>query len=136
MALESVNIKDLPKKKLIDILKKCIVRLLGYNPKKSVFSKQRHWESIYRIAADFGFVIDGDYTYFKSFIDKMLLNNLPVVLTHEFLDKANTSIYAQNYDDWTNIGIIGHKLQEFEDIKHCAEAFKKIVEENIPKKKK
>ena len=135
MAAETVDIKDLPEEKRIEILKKCIVKFLGYNPKKSTFSKQRHWESIYRIAADFGFIIDGDYAYFKSIIDKMQLNNLPAVLTHEFLDKANTGIYAHNYDDWSSTGLIGRKLQEFEDIKHCAEAFKKIVEENIPKKK-
>lgn len=66
----------------------------------------------------------------------MQLNNLPVVLTHEFLDKANKGIYAQNYDEWTSEGLIGRKLQEFEDIKQCVEAFKKIVEENIPKKNK
>lgn len=136
MVAENVTIKNLPEEKRIEILKKCIVRLLGYNPRKSVFSKQRHWESIYRVAADFGFVIDGDYAYFKNIIDKMQLNNLPVALTHELLDKANTGIYAQNYDDWTSEGFTGRKLQEFEDIKHCAEAFKKIVEENIPKKKK
>lgn len=133
MAAEPLNIKDLPEEKRIEILKKCIVKLLGYNPKKSIFSKQRHWESIYRIAADFGFVIDGDYAYFKNIIDKMQLNNLPAVLTHEFLDKANTGIYAHNYDDWSSTGLIGRKFHEFEDIKNCAEAFKKIVEENIPK---
>lgn len=135
MAAEAVDINDLPEEERIDILKKCIVELLGYNPKKSVFTKQRHWESIYRIAADFGFVIDGDYAYFKSIIDKMQLNNLPAALTHEFLDRANTGIYAHNHDDWTNVGLTGRHLRDFEDIKHCAEAFKKIVEENIPKKK-
>lgn len=135
MVAETANIKDLPEEKRIEILKRSIVKLLGYNPKKSTFSKQRHWESIYRIAADFGFVIDGDYAYFKSIIDNMQLNNLPAALTHEFLDKANTGIYAHNYDEWSSAGLIGRKLQEFEDIKHCAEAFKKIVEENIPKKK-
>lgn len=135
MVAETENIKDLPEEKRIEILKKCIVKLLGYNPKKSTFSKQRHWESIYRIAEDFGFVIDGDYAYFKSIIDKMQLNNLPVALTHEFLDKANTGIYAHNYDEWSSAGLTGRKFQEFEDIKHCAEAFKKIVEENIPNKK-
>lgn len=135
MVAETANIKDLPEEKRIEILKKCIVKLLGYNPKKSTFSKQRHWESIYRIAADFGFVIDGDYAYFKNIIDKMQLNNLPAALTYEFLDKANTGIYAHNYGEWSSVGLIGRKFQEFEDIKHCAEAFKKIVEENIPKKK-
>ncbi len=136
MVAEPVNIKDLSEPKRIEIFKKCIIQLFGYNPRRSVFSKQRHWESIYRIAADFGFVIDGDYAYFKNMIDKMQLNNLPAALTHDFLDKANTGIYAQSYDEWTSVGLTGRKFREYEDIRQCAEAFKKIVEENIPKKNK
>lgn len=135
MVAEPVEIGDLPEERRIELLKKCIVELLGYNPKKSVFSKQRHWEAIYRVAADYGFVIDGDYSQFKRFVESMQLNYLPAALTHEFLDKANTGIYAQNYEDWISEGFTGRKLQEFQDIKHCAEVFKNIVEDTIPKKK-
>lgn len=39
MAAEPVNVRDLAEEKRIEILKKCIVRLLGYNPRKSAFSK-------------------------------------------------------------------------------------------------
>ena len=108
--------------------------LLGYNPKKSAFSKQRHWEAIYRIAADKGFIIDGDYTYFKRIIDEMQLSNIPVPFNMDLLERLNQGIYAKNIGDWSPEGLDGKKLQEYKDIKSCADAFSKIVDENIQQK--
>ncbi|MCI1647512.1 MAG: type I restriction endonuclease [Bacteroides sp.] len=136
MVAEPINIGKQPEQTRLEILRKSIVKLInyGYTKKTSVFTKQRHWESIYRIAADYGFVIDGDYAYFKSIIDRMKLDNLPALLNRDFLDKYNNGIYAKNFEDWTNEGLTDRKLKEYEDIKHCAEVFKGIVDENIPQK--
>lgn len=134
VAAESIDIRELPEEKRIEILKKCIVKLLGYNPKKSAFSKQRHWEAIYRIAADKGFIIDGDYTYFKRIIDEMQLSNIPVPFNMDLLERLNQGIYAKNIGDWSPEGLDGKKLQEYKDIKSCADAFSKIVDENIQQK--
>lgn len=134
VAAESIDIRGFPEEKRIEILKKCIVKLLGYNPKKSAFSKQRHWEAIYRIAIDKGFIIDGDYTYFKRIIDEMQLSNIPVPFNMDLLERLNQGIYAKNIGDWSPEGLDGKKFQEYKDIKSCADAFSKIVDENIQQK--
>ena len=74
------DVKDWPEEKRIATLKKSICQLIGYEPKKSPLSKQRHWIAIYRIAADKGFIIEGDFAYFKRIIDDMQISNLPVPL--------------------------------------------------------
>jgi type I restriction enzyme R subunit len=130
----AADVSNLPEKTRMEILRKSIIALMQYGDKKkdAVFTKQRHWEAIYRIAADLGFVIDFEYPYFKRFIDGMKLENLPAPLTHDFLDKANTGVYARSFSEWTGDGMTDRKLQEYEDIRHCAEIFKEIVEGNIP----
>jgi type I restriction enzyme R subunit len=132
LAAEPLSVKDLPEEKRVDILKKCISQLLGYNPKKSVFSKQRHWESIYRVAADYGFVIDGDYAYFNEVVGRMNIANLPVALTTGLIERLNKDVYAQPFSEWNDQNIQGRRLQEYEDIRKCAEAFEEIVKSNVP----
>lgn len=40
-------------------------------------------------------------------------------------------MYAKDIEDWTDDNLSGKKLAEYEDIKKCADAFAKIVENNI-----
>lgn len=133
MAAESLSVKDLDEVARLEILWECVIKLLnyGYNKKDAVFTKQRHWEAVYRVAADYGFVIDGDYDYFKRVIDDMNIQNLPCALTKNFLDNNNTGIYAQNMKDWTSEGLTGKALTEYEDIKKCAKVFENIVVHRI-----
>ena len=135
IAAEPEDIRNLPEETRIDILRKSIIQLLGYTPKKSPFTKQRHWIAIYRIAADMGFIIDGDYAYFKSIIDNMEIETLNVPLTTAYLEKTVKGLYATNIEDWTNEGLSSKELAEYEEIKSCADAFSKVVVKNIPKKK-
>ncbi len=132
MVADLGDVRDLPEATRIDILKRSIKQLLGYNPKKSPFTKQRHWIAIYRVATDMGFVIDGDYPYFKLIIDKMQIDTLSIPFSASYLEKTIKGIYAKNIEDWTDEGLSGKKLTEYEDIKNCADAFAKVVEKNIP----
>ena len=125
------DVKDWPEEKRIATLKKSICQLIGYEPKKSPLSKQRHWIAIYRIAADKGFIIEGDFAYFKRIIDDMQISNLPVPLKIESLQSSIKDVYAKDIEDWTDDNLSGKKLAEYEDIKKCADAFAKIVENNI-----
>ncbi len=135
MVAEPGEVRNLPEATRIDILRRSIKQLLGYNPKKSPFSKQRHWIAIYRIAADMGFVIDGDFAYFKSIIDEMQIDSLNIPLSTAYLEKSIKGIYAMNIDDWIAEGLPENKLAEYEDVKSCADAFAKVIEMNIPQKK-
>ena len=125
------NVKDWPEEKRIATLKKSICQLIGYEPKRSPLSKQRHWIAIYRIAADKGFIIEGDFAYFKRIIDDMQISNLPVPLKIELLQSSIKDVYAKDIEDWTDDNLSGKKLAEYEDIKKCADAFAKIVGNNI-----
>ena len=127
MAAEDINIVDLPEDKKIALLRQAIVALVGYMPRKSVFNKQRQWESIFRISADRGFVIDKDYGQFKRFIDSMHLEGLPEGLSVSLLERLNTGIYAESFVDWTADGLSGRKLSEYLDIRRVAEAFNKTI---------
>ena len=137
MAAEPLSLKDLDEATRLEILRECVIKLLnyGYNKKNGVFTKQRHWEAVYRIAADYGFVIDGDYDYFKRVIEDIDIQTLPYALTNNFLKNNNTGIYAKNMKDWTSEGLAGKVLAEYEDIKKCAEVFEKIVGQRINKTK-
>ncbi len=125
------DVKNWPEEKRIATLKKSICQFIGYDPKKSPLSKQRHWIAIYRIAADKGFIIEGDFAYFKRIIDDMQINNLPVPLKIESLQSSIKDVYAKDIEDWTDDNLSGKKLAEYEDIKKCADAFAKIVGNNI-----
>ena len=134
MAAEQISVKDLPEEKRIEILKKSINQLLGYEPQKSPLSKQRHWVAIYRVAADLGFIIDGDFPYFKKIIDNMQIENLPVPLKIDSIEKSLKGIYAENFEDWIADGLEGRKLSEFNDVKYSVDEFVRIIKGNIPKK--
>ena len=127
MAAEDINIVDLPEDKKIALLRQAIVTLVGYVPRKSIFNKQRQWESIFRIAADRGFVIDKDYEQFKRFIDSMHLEGLPDGLSVRLLERLNTGVYAESFVDWTTEGLSGRKLSEYLDIRRVADAFNKTI---------
>lgn len=68
MAAELLSVENLDESTRLEILKHSLEKLLnyGYRKKNSVFCKQRHWEAVYSIATDYGFMIDGDYEYFKK----------------------------------------------------------------------
>lgn len=133
MAAECPTVNDMDEPTRFEILKKCIIKLINfsYNRRNAVFSKQRQWEAIYRIAVDYGFAIDGDYNSFKKCIDEMDLHNLPYALSSNFLSNNNVGIYAKNIAEWTNEGLEGKELAEYEDIKMCADAFEVIVKKTI-----
>lgn len=95
------------RRKRIATLKKSICQFIGYDPKKSPLSKQRHWIAIYRIAADKGFIIEGDFVYFKRIIDDMQINNLPVPLKIESLQSSIKDVYAKDIEDWTDDNLSG-----------------------------
>lgn len=138
IAAERLTVIDLDEATRLEILKDCLTRLVNYSysKKNSVFCKQRHWEAVYRIAADYGFVIDGDYDYFKTVVDEMHITNLPYALSTAILHQSNQGVYAQHIRDWSNDGLEGKALAEYEDIKRCADAFGKIVEKRISNVKK
>lgn len=46
----------------------------------------------------------------------------------------NKGLYANHIDEWTPNGLSEKELVEFNDIKQCADAFKKCIERNIPNK--
>ena len=127
------DVRDWPEEKRIATLRKSICQLIEYEPKKSPLSKQRHWIAIYRIAADKGLIIEGDFAYFKRIIDDMQISNLPVPLKIESLQSSIKDVYAKDFEDWTSDGLSGRKLAEYEDIKKCADAFAGIVENNTQK---
>ena len=131
VAAERIDIKDLPVEQRIDIFKKSIKRLLGYDSKKSLMGKQRSWIAIYRVAADKGFIIEGDFTYFKQIIDSMQLAEFPVALRIGLLESSIKDIYAKHLVDWSDEHLTGRKLVEFKEVKFCADTFAGIVEENI-----
>lgn len=121
LAAEQINVKSLSEEERIVIFKKSLKSLLGYAPKKSPFTKQRHWIAIYRVAADKGFVIDGDFDCFKRFIDKMQLTNILVPLNMNVLEKSIRGVYAKNIEDWSGDNLHGKDLTEYEDINLLAE---------------
>ena len=82
-----------------------------------------------------GFVIEGDFDYFKDFVDSLALNYLPVMLNIYSLERAVEGVYATDKADWTSEGLQGKKLSEYQDIKCCLDSFEKIVNENVAKYK-
>lgn len=138
MAAESfVPANELTEEQRIEVLRKSIVQMMnhgGYRSSDKTFCKQRHWIAIYRVAADEGFTIDGDFRYFKHIVDGMNLPNSKIALNIETLEKSVEGVYANSYVDWSDNGLLGKKLDEYNDISHCAEVFLKIIMKNRPKK--
>ena len=120
----------------IDVLRKSMMQMInhgGYRATDKTFCKQRHWISIYRIAADEGFTIDGDFWYFKHIIDGMKLPIEDISLKASTLEQTVKGVYANSFADWKSDGLSGRRLNEYNDIRHCAEVFAKILAENRPK---
>ena len=133
MVAERMSVQHLEEATRLEILKSCITKLLNYSYHKrnAVFCKLRHWEAIYRVAVDYGFTIDGDYSYFKAVIDGMNLQDLPYTLTPNFLSNHHVGIYTKDLKDWTSEGLEGKERSEYEDIKKCADVFETIVKNGI-----
>lgn len=130
MAAEPFDVSDIEEEQRIELLKRSILTLQGYDPEHSIFCKQRHWESLFRIAADYGFVLDGELGYgqFKRFVDGMGLRYVPGQLTENLLSRFNKGIYMKNFREWTSDGLEGRKLSEYEDLRNVCEVFRDIVE--------
>ena len=133
MAAES-GVSDLHEEQRIDIFKKSLISILGYHPQRSIFTKQRHWESIYRIAADYGFVKEGDYAAFKRYINMMELPYIPHDFTETVLARLDSGVYQRPLAVWSDEGLDARKRLVYNDIKACAEAFETIVKGNISKR--
>lgn len=138
MAAESfVPANELTEEQRIDVLRKSLVQMMnhgGYRASDKIFCKQRHWIAVYRIAADEGFTIDGDYRYFKHIVDSMNLTNCKIPLNIDTLERSFKGIYSVSFVDWSEDGLMGKSLDEYNDIKQCAKVFLKILSENRPKK--
>ena len=106
----------------------------GYRASDKTFCKQRHWVAVYRIAADEGFTIDGDYRYFKHIVDGMNLQICNVALNIDTLEKSVKGVYGMSFVDWSDNGLSGKNLDEYNDIHHCSEIFLKILSDNRPKR--
>ena len=104
---------------------------MGYNPTTSPLVKQRNWEAIYRIAADYGFTIDGDYQDFMAIVKRMNITAGPSRIDADILARLNTGVYANDFREWSSEGLTGRKLAEYEDIRACAERFRDIVRQNL-----
>lgn len=64
----------------------------------------------------------------------MQLSNIPVPFNTDLLERLNQGIYAKNIRDWSSEGLCGKKLQEYKDIKNCADAFNRVVDETTQQK--
>lgn len=127
IAAESVNVRELEEEDRIDLFKRCLTALWNSNYAPTPFTKARHWVAVYRIAADYGFVIDGDFERFKDFIDNMNFHEIPVMLNTIALERECQGVYAKHIDDWSGEGLTGRDLNKYVDIQRCAQAFMVIV---------
>ena len=110
----------------MNLLKRSILKAQSYTP---LFTKKRHWISIYKMAAHKNIIIDGDYAHFVQRIGMMDLKNMPSGLSENYLSRMNKGVFADDLSEWTSIGLSGIKLSEFTDIKETAEKFGKIIDE-------
>ena len=138
MAAESfIPANELTEEQRIDVLCKSLVQMMnhgGYRASDKTFCKQRHWVAVYRIAADEGFTIDGQPRYFKQIVDGMHLSNCEVPLNIDTLERSIKVGYSASFVDWSEDGLVGRNLDEYNDIKQCAEVFLKILSDNRPKR--
>ena len=133
---EAEYVRKLPEDDRLLLLRDIIVALIHNKINGIKFTKKRYWESIYRIAADYGFIIDGDYQYFKDKIDAMDIKHLPYQLSAEYLESENQGVYAQHIDDWSDTGLTGSKRIKYDDIKQFADGFREIVTSKIEQHRK
>lgn len=109
----------------------CPRPMCWYTPENSPLIKQRNWEAIYRIAADYGFIIDGDYQDFISVVRRMNITAISSRIDSDILSCLNIGVYAKDFREWSSKGLTGRKLTEYQDIHACAERFRDIVRQNL-----
>lgn len=119
-------ISNMPEEQRMDLLKRCINATQGY--KNDVFTKQRHWISVYRIAVDKGFFIDNDFAYFVKKINELGLTDMPAGLSGEYLERMVVGVYANSYQDWITPDNLGKNLSKYLDIRCTANIFKQKIE--------
>ena len=132
-----VPANELTEEQRIDVLRKSLIQMMnkgGYRASDKTFCKQRHWIAVYRIAADEGFTIDGYYRYFRHIVDGMNLQNCKIALNIETLERSIKGVYGMSFVDWSDNGLSGKNLDEYNDIHYCAEVFLKILSDNRPKR--
>ena len=132
LAAEPIKVSELTEDERIGILHECILGLqnVGFSAKTKVFTKQCQWIAIYRIAADYGLAIDGDFSYFNQKVSEMEITGLPN-LPNNYLENHIKNRYSRSFEDWTSDGLDGKELQEYNDIKNCAVKFESIVKRNL-----
>ena len=111
----------------LGVLKKSLIKLKGYTTSQTEFNKVRHWIAVYRIAVDEGLVIDKDFNYFVDKIKLMKLEDVPNLPSVDDFQRNVQGVYALDFIDWSNDGLVGRKLSEYIDIKKVAHLFKEIV---------
>lgn len=124
----------MPEANRLDLLRDIIVDLTHNRQEGIKFDKKRYWEAIYRVAADFNFVIDGDYPYFAHKIDEMGIAHLPK-LEADYIAAKNKGTYAKPLDEWDDTGLTGRKLVEYNDIRQFALALSKLVKSKIDQRR-
>ncbi len=102
-----------------------------YRASDKTFCKRRHWIHVYRIAADEGFTIDGDYRYFKHIVDGMNLTDCKAPLSIDKIERSIKGVYRASYVDWSEDGLVEKNLDEYNDIKQCTEVFLKTCQEIV-----
>ncbi len=90
--------------------------------------------AVYRIAADEGFIIDGDFAYFKRVVDSMNLPIDDIPLKADTLQQTVKGVYAKSFLDWKSDGMTGRRLSEYNDIHNIAQIFSQILADNRPKR--
>ena len=132
LAAEPINVSELTIDERIGILRECILGIqnVGFSAKTKVFTKQCQWIAIYRIAADYGLAIDGDFRYFNQKVSEMEITGLPN-LPNNYLENHIKNRYSRSFEDWTSDGLDGKELQEYNDIRNCAVKFESIVKRNL-----
>lgn len=107
------------------------------------FFKKCVWEEVptqicnsivsYCIEADKGFVIEGDFDYFKRIIDNMQMNNFHVPFKIESLQVQSRMCMQKILKIGQTIILVEINWQSMKILIICADAFAKIVENNIHK---
>lgn len=87
----------------------------------------------YCIEADKGFVIEGDFDYFKRIIDNMQMNNFHVPFKIESLQVQSRMCMQKILKIGQTIILVEINWQSMKILIICADAFAKIVENNIHK---
>lgn len=75
-----------------------------------------------------------DYRYFKHIVDGMNLTNCKVPLNIDPLERSIKGVYSESFVDWSESGLAGKSLDEYNDTKQCTEVFLKILSNKRPKK--